>query len=204
MSSLTYVNKMQFSIKSINNIIEKYPHLDYISDIISIDSKKYLFNDDLETIIEEENEQSSSEDSLYSYVEDDVWKQQKSHKKSKKKKTTSKKPFVPKLFCNTTLDSKHIRSILNSVSKNIVKNINNLKNNNYVIFLNIDKDYTVNSKEFNLIQGILIAKKQSKNYRLEHNGKFLNITFDKSVNINHHYLKYYENTQIGLRITNIL
>ena len=204
MSSMTYVNKMQFSIKSINNIVEKYPHLDYISDIISIDSKKYLFNNDLETITEEENEQSSSEDSLDSYVEDDVWKQQKSHKKSKKKKTTSKKPFVPKLFCNTTLDSKNIRSILNSVSKNIVKNINNLKNNNYVIFLNIDKDYTVNSNEFNLIQGILIAKKQSKNYRLEHNGKFLNITFDKSVNINHHYLKYYENTQIGLRITNIL
>ena len=111
MSSLTYVNKMQFSIKSINNIIEKYPHLDYISDIISIDSKKYLFNDDLETIIEEENEQSSSEDSLDSYVEDDVWKQQKSHKKSKKK-TTSKKPFVPKLFCNTTLDSKHIKFLL--------------------------------------------------------------------------------------------
>ena len=197
-SSINEVLK-ESTIDSINKLIKKYPHLDYISNIITNDSnnnKNWWFMDVVETINQEENEKSSSEDFN--------WKQSKYNKKPKRKKINSKKPFIPKLFCNTTLDCKHIKNILNSVSKNLVKNINNVKNNNYVIFLNIDKDYTVNSNEFNLIQGILIAKKQEKNYRLEHNGKFLNITFDRSVNINHHYLKYYENAQIGLTITNIL
>ena len=44
----------------------------------------------------------------------------------------------------------------------------------------------------------------NQTYRLESLGKFLNISFNKNVNIYHQYMKYYENPKIGLKNTNYL
>ena len=112
-----------------------------------------------------------------------------------------------KLFCKnceSKFDIKTIKNILNSYCKNIVSNIKIINRNSYIIFLNIEKEFNVNSCEFNLIQGILISHKMNQTYRLESLGKFLNISFNKNVNIYHKYMKYYENPKIGLKNTNYL
>ena len=121
-----------------------------------------------------------------------------------KSKQFNNKVFIPKLFCISNFDIKIIRDIINNVSKDIVKKIIHIKNNQYVIILNHKKDFSINSKGYNFIQGILIAKKQKNIYKLKHNDKFIYITFHKNIKINHKNMIYFENTIIGLKTTNFL
>ena len=123
----------------INSIIKKHPYLDYIS---CIPRRNKIINSNLGNIQEEKEEEEFND-----------WTQSRNQrKKTKAKKTNKKRPYIPSLYCESRFDTKTIKNILNSYCKNIVSNIKIINRNSYIIFLNTEKEFNVNSCEFNLIR----------------------------------------------------